>query len=60
MEQHDIFIPTGMRIQFRTLTFHSRLEEQLQEHIRLKKSVTSLPAMIEALGFPLVSTQKVI
>jgi hypothetical protein len=40
----------GMHIQFRTLTFHSRSEEQLQEHLRLKKSVTSLPATIGALG----------
>jgi hypothetical protein len=43
----------GMHIQFRTLTFHSRPEEQLQERLRLKKSVTSLPAAIGALGSPL-------
>jgi hypothetical protein len=40
----------SMHIQFRTLTFHSRSEEQLQEHFCLKKSVTSLPAVIRALG----------
>jgi hypothetical protein len=39
-----------MHIQFRTLTFHSRPEEHLQERLCLKKSVTSLPAEIEALG----------
>jgi hypothetical protein len=39
----------GMHIQFRTLTFHSMLEEQLQERLRLKKSVTSFLAAIEAL-----------
>jgi hypothetical protein len=43
----------GMHIQFRTLTFHSRSEEQLQEHLYLKKSATSLPAAIGALGSPL-------
>jgi hypothetical protein len=43
----------GMQIQFRTLTFHIRPEEQLQECLCLKKSVTSLPAVIGALGFPL-------
>jgi hypothetical protein len=39
-----------MHIQIRTLTFHSRPEEQLQECVRLKKSVASLSAVIEALG----------
>jgi hypothetical protein len=43
----------GMHIQFRTLMFHSRPEEQLQEHLHLKKSATSLPAAIRALGSPL-------
>jgi hypothetical protein len=38
----------GMHIQFRTLTFHSRPEEQLQYRLYIKKSVTSLPA---AIGF---------
>jgi hypothetical protein len=33
--------------------FHSRSKEQIQEHLRLKKSTTSLPATIEALGSPL-------
>jgi hypothetical protein len=42
-----------MSIQFKTLTFYSRPEEQLQEHLRLKKSVTSLSAVIGALGSPL-------
>jgi hypothetical protein len=42
-----------MHIQFKTLTFHSRPEKQLQERTRLKKSVISLPAVIEALGSPL-------
>jgi hypothetical protein len=42
-----------MYIQFKTLTFYSRLEEQLQEHLRLKKSTTSLSAVIGALGSPL-------
>jgi hypothetical protein len=42
-----------MHIQFRTLTFQSRSEEQLEEHLRLKKSVTSLSAAIGALGSPL-------
>jgi hypothetical protein len=42
-----------MSIQFRTLTFHSRLEEQIQERLQLKKSVTLLSAMIGALGSPL-------
>jgi hypothetical protein len=44
----------GMHIQFRTLTFHSRPEEQLQERLHLKKSVTTLPVAIGALGSPLV------
>jgi hypothetical protein len=42
-----------MSIQFKTLTFYSRPEEQLQERLRLKKSVTSLSAAIGALGSPL-------
>jgi hypothetical protein len=42
-----------MHIQFRTLTFHSRPEEQLQECLCLKKYVTSLSAMIGALDSPL-------
>jgi hypothetical protein len=42
-----------MHIQFRTLTFHSRLEEQLQERLRLKKSTTSLSVAIGELGYPL-------
>jgi hypothetical protein len=42
-----------MHIQFRTLTFHSRPEEQLQECLRLKNSTTSLSAVIRALGSPL-------
>jgi hypothetical protein len=42
-----------MHIQFRTLTFHSRLEDQLQERIRLMKFMTSLPVAIRALGSPL-------
>jgi hypothetical protein len=44
---------SGMHIQFKTPTFHSRLEEQLQECFRLKKSMTSLSVVIEALGSPL-------
>jgi hypothetical protein len=47
--------PTGMRIQFRTLTFHSWLKEQLQERISLMRSVTLLPASIRALGSSLGS-----
>jgi hypothetical protein len=39
-----------MHIQFRTLTFHSRPKEQLQECLRLKKSATSLSAAIGVLG----------
>jgi hypothetical protein len=43
-----------MRIQFKTLTFHSKPAEQLQERINcIKKSLTSLPAVIGALGSPL-------
>jgi hypothetical protein len=42
-----------MSIQFKTLTFYSRPEEQLQERLRLKKSTTSLSAVIEALSSPL-------
>jgi hypothetical protein len=45
--------PVGMNIQFRTLTFHSRPEEQIQERLRLKKSTTSLSAVIGALDSPL-------
>jgi hypothetical protein len=45
--------PAGMHIQFRTLTFHSRPEEQLQERLRLMKSATSLSAAIRAFGSPL-------
>jgi hypothetical protein len=43
----------SMRIQFRTLTFHSRSKEQLQERLHLKKFVTSLPTVIGALVPPL-------
>jgi hypothetical protein len=43
----------GMHIQFRTLTFHSRSVEQVQERLCLKKFATSLPAVIGALGSPL-------
>jgi hypothetical protein len=43
----------GMHIQFRTLMFHSKSEEQLQERLRLKKSVNSLSAAIRASGSPL-------
>jgi hypothetical protein len=43
----------GMHIQFRTLTFHSRPEEQLQERLHLKKSTTSLSAAIGTFGSPL-------
>jgi hypothetical protein len=43
----------GMHIQFRTLTLHSRSEEQLQERLRLKKFMISLLAAIGALGSPL-------
>jgi hypothetical protein len=42
-----------MSIQLRTLMFHSKSEEQIQAHLRLKKSVTSLPAAIGALSSPL-------
>jgi hypothetical protein len=35
-----------MCIQFRILTFYSRLEEQQKECLHLKKSATSLPAVI--------------
>jgi hypothetical protein len=42
-----------MSIQFIILTFHNRSEEQIQEHLRLKKSVTSLPAVIKASCSPL-------
>jgi hypothetical protein len=39
-----------MSIQFRSLTFYSKSEEQIQEHLRLMKSKTSLSAVIDALG----------
>jgi hypothetical protein len=42
-----------MSIQFKTLTFYSRPEEQLQERLRLKKFATSLSAVFGALGSPL-------
>jgi hypothetical protein len=42
-----------MRIQFRTLTFHSGPEEQIQQCLHLKKSMISLLAAIEALCSPL-------
>jgi hypothetical protein len=45
--------PGGMSIQFKTLTFHSRPEEQLQERLHLNKFTTSLLAVIGALGSPL-------
>jgi hypothetical protein len=45
--------PAGMHIQFRTLTFHNRPKEQLQERLRLKKFVISFLAAIRALGSPL-------
>jgi hypothetical protein len=41
------------QVQFRTLIFHNRPKEQLQEHLRLRKFVTSLPAAIGALDSPL-------
>jgi hypothetical protein len=47
-----------MSIQFKILIFYSRSEEQLQERLRLKKSVTSLSAVIRALGSPLVPNLK--
>jgi hypothetical protein len=47
-----------MHIEFSTLTCYSKLEEQLQEHLYLKKFVTSLPATIGALCSPLVSNPK--
>jgi hypothetical protein len=40
----------GMHIQFRTLIFYNKLEEQLQERLHLKESATSLSATIGALG----------
>jgi hypothetical protein len=43
----------GMHIQFKILTFHNMLEEQLQGRLRLKKSTTLLPAAMGALGSPL-------
>jgi hypothetical protein len=52
--------PPGMRIQFRTLLFDSRPEEQLQDPLRLKKSVTSLPTAIGALCYPLGPIKKMI
>jgi hypothetical protein len=42
-----------MSIQFKILKFYSRPEEQLQKHLRLKKSVISLSAVIGALDSPL-------
>jgi hypothetical protein len=42
-----------MRIQFKTLTFHSRSEEQQKEHLHLKKYATSLPTVIGASVSPL-------
>jgi hypothetical protein len=39
-----------MSIQFRTLTFYTRPEEQLQKRLHLKKFTTSLPVTIGALG----------
>jgi hypothetical protein len=45
--------PAGMSIQFKTITFHSRSEEQLQERLHLKKIMTSLSEVIGALGSPL-------
>jgi hypothetical protein len=42
-----------MYIQFRTLTFHSRSKEQLQECLHLKKFVNLLSATIGALSSPL-------
>jgi hypothetical protein len=50
--------PTCMCIQFRTLTFHSRPEEQLQEWTSLKKSVNSLRVVIRALCSPLGPIQE--
>jgi hypothetical protein len=47
-----------MHIQFRTLTFHSRLEEQLQERLHLKKFATSLLVTMGALDSPLGSHPK--
>jgi hypothetical protein len=43
----------GMHTQFRTIAFHSRSEEQLQERLHLKISTSSLSAAIGALGSPL-------
>jgi hypothetical protein len=43
----------GKHIQFRSLTFHSRLEEQLQECLHLKKFAASLSVAIGALVSPL-------
>jgi hypothetical protein len=48
----------GMHIQFRTPTFYSIPEEQLQGHLRLKKFVTSLSAVIGALGSHLLPHSK--
>jgi hypothetical protein len=50
-----------MHIQFRTLTFNNRPEEQVQERLCLKKFVTSLTAAIEALDpkSPLMSPRGV-
>jgi hypothetical protein len=42
-----------MHIQFKTLMLHSKSKEQLQEHLRIKESVTSLSVPIGALDSPL-------
>jgi hypothetical protein len=44
---------TDMHTQFKTLMFHNRSEEQLQECLHLKKSMISLSAAIGALCSPL-------
>jgi hypothetical protein len=43
----------SMHIHCSTLTYYSRSKEQLQERLRLKKSVISLSAMIRASDSPL-------
>jgi hypothetical protein len=50
---------TGMCIQFRTLTFHSVLEEQLQEQISIKESMSLLRVAIRLLGSPLEPHPKI-
>jgi hypothetical protein len=45
-------------LKFRTLTFYSRPEEQIQEHLCIKKSATSLSAAIGLLGSPLTPRPK--